>query len=169
MRDILQGFTMYVNGDDFGEDTEELTLPVPTPTTQNYRGGGMDLAVEMPMFALEAMEITIKQAGQSVRVQRMCAKGPGSRDSFQFRGAVQSDSDGSIAAHVIVVEGSANADSRDSWNRGEKVGFNWKINNLRYFRYEADGEVIHEVQAWPPKRIVYGVDQLASVNAALGY
>ncbi len=169
MRDILQGFTMYINSEDFGEDTEELTLPIPVPTTQTYRGGGMDLAVDMPMLALEAMEISVKQAGQSTKIQRLCAQGPGNRESFQFRGAVQSDDDGTIAAHVVVVEGSANGDSRDAWNRGEKVGFNWKINNIRYFRYEADGEVIHEIQAWPPKRIVYGVDQLANVNAALGY
>jgi len=169
MRDILQGFTMYINGDDFGLDTEEITLPIPIPKMQEYRGGGMDLAVNMPLMAIEALEITVKQAGHNVKVQRLFAKGPGSRESFQFRGAVQSEDDGSIESHVIVVEGSANGDSRDAWNRGEKSGMSWKINNLRYFRYEADGEVIHELQAWPPKRTVYGVDQLAGVNAALGY
>ena len=45
MRQLLQGFTMYIDSSDFGYDCEEVTLPIPTPVTQKYRGGGMDLSV----------------------------------------------------------------------------------------------------------------------------
>lgn len=43
------------------------------------------------------------------------------------------------------------------------------MNSIKYMRYEADTDVIHELQAWPPKRIINGVNQLNELNQALGY
>ncbi|QPC87147.1 phage tail protein [Mesorhizobium sp. NBSH29] len=169
MRHILQGFTMYIGGADFGYDAEEVTLPIPTPVTQEYRGGGMDLGVNQPMAALEAMEATVKMAGHNPAILKSMAKGPGQTTRITFRGAVLSEATGLIQAHVCVIEGAPNAGSRDTWQRGEKSGIEFLMNGIIYFRYDVGDELIHEVGAWPPVRVIDGINQLTAINAALGY
>lgn len=169
MRHILQGFTMFMDGLDFGIDTEEVDLPMPTPMTQDYRGGGMDLAVSQPMAAIEALEITVKMAGHNPDIMSRMALRPGRTSRITFRGGVLRELDGGIAAHVCVVEGAINGGTRDRWQRGEKSGIEFMVNGVRYFRYEADTRVIHELQAWPPRRVINGENQLADLNVALGY
>lgn len=169
MRHILQGFTMYIDSADFGYDTEEITLPIPTPVTQEYQGGGMDLKVAQPLAALEAMEATIKIAGHNPDIMRKLGKGPGQTTRVTFRGAVLAEATGRIEAHVCVIEGAPNGSSRDTWQRGEKSGLEFMINGIIYFRYDVEDTIVHEVSAWPPRRIVDGVDQLNAINQALGY
>ena len=169
MRHILQGFTMFINGSDFGLDCEEVELPIPTPLTQEYRGGGMDLGATTPMAAIEALEVTVKMAGHSPEIMKLMALAPGRTSRVTFRGGVLREMDGGIATHLAIIEGCLNGGSRDRWQRGEKSGVEFVINGIKYFRYEADSEIIHELQQWPPRRIVNGVDQLAELNQALGY
>lgn len=169
MRHILQGFTMFLDGADYGIDTEEVGLPFPTPVTQEYRGGGMDMAMTQPMAALEALSITVKMAGQNPEIMKRMGLGPGKTQLVTFRAGVLTESNGIIVPHVCVVQGCINGTDRDRWNRGEKVGFEFVVNGINYLRYEADQEVIHELRAYPPRRIINGVDQLADLNAALGY
>jgi P2 family phage contractile tail tube protein len=169
MRHILHGFTMYIDGDDYGYDTETVTLPSPTPATQEYQGGGMDLKVAQPMAALDALEATVKMAGQNPDIMKRMAKGPGQTSRITFRGAVLDQPTGSYVTHIAIVEGCPNFGSRDEWQRGEKAGLEFTVNGITYYRYEAGSDVVHEVQAWPPKRVVNGIDQLAAINAALGY
>lgn len=169
MRHILQGYTMFLDGLDFGIDTEEVELPLPTPMTQEYRGGGMDLAVNQAMSAIEALEVTVKMAGHNPEIMRRMALGPGQTTRVTFRGGVLRELDGGIAAHVCIVEGAINGGTRDRWQRGEKGGVEFVMNSIRYLRYEADADVIHELQAWPPRRIINGINQLSQLNAALGY
>lgn len=169
MRYTLQGFTMFMDGLDFGIDTEEVELPIPTPITQEYRGGGQDLGLTMPMAAIEALEVTVKMSGHNPAVLGRMALGPGITTRISFRGAVQVERTGGISAHLCVINGSLNGGTRDRWQRGEKSGLEFIVNGIDYFRYEADTAIIHELQVWPPKRVVNGVDQLAQINAALGY
>ncbi|EFO32138.1 phage tail tube protein FII [Roseibium sp. TrichSKD4] len=169
MRHILQGFTMFIDGDDYGIDTEEIELPIPTPTEQTYRGGGMDLEVNMPMAALEALEATVKMSGHSPDVMKMLGRGPGKKKRITFRGAVLEERDGETVPHVCVIEGVPMAGSRDRWQRGEKSGLEFKISGITYFRYDVKDAPVHEIQHYPPKRIIDGVDELAGINAALGY
>lgn len=169
MRHILQGFTMFMNGSDFGIDTEEVELPVPTPLTQEYRGGGMDVAVAMPMAAIEALQVTVKMAGHNPQIMKRMALRPGRTTRVTFRAGILREDEGAIVSHVCIVEGCINGGSRDRWQRGEKSGVEFVMNGIKYLRYEADSDVIHEIRAWPPKRVINGVDQLAELNAALGY
>ncbi|RBO90522.1 phage major tail tube protein [Pseudochrobactrum asaccharolyticum] len=169
MRHILQGFTMYIDGLDFGIDTEEVDLPLPNPVTQEYRGGAMDLAVNQAMSAIEALECTVKMAGHNPDIFKRMALRPGQTTRITFRGAMLRELDGGIATHVCIVEGALNGGTRDRWQRGEKGGIEFSVNSIKYMRYEIDNDVVHELQAWPPKRVIDGVNQLNGVNAALGY
>ena len=168
MRHILQGFTMHIEGEDFGYDTEEITIPIPTPKTQEYQGGGMDMAVNQPMGAIEALEVTVKMSGHNTSIMKRMAKGPGKTTTVHFRGAVLTERNGAYAAHVVAVEGCVNGGSRDTWQRGEKSGLEFVINGITFFQYEEDDTVIHRLSAWPPERVVNGVDELADIKRILG-
>jgi uncharacterized protein len=139
MRPLLQGFTMYIDSSDFGYDCEEVTLPIPTPVTQEYRGGGMDLSVAQPLAALEAMEATVKMAGHNPDILRRMAKGPGQTTRITFRGAVLNEPAGMVEAHVCVIEGAPNAGSRDAWHRGEKAGVHRQGHRLLPLRRPGPG------------------------------
>lgn len=169
MRHILQGFTMSIGGSDFGYDTDTIELPNPTPLTQEYRGGGMDLGVNQPMAALEPLEATIKMLGHNPEIMKLMARGPGRTSRLTFRGAVLDEPSGSYITHIAIVEGCPNFGSRDEWKRGEQSGLQFIVNGIVYYRYEAGSDLIHEVQAWPPKRFINGVDEIAGINQALGY
>ncbi len=168
MRDILQAFTMKMDGEDFGYDTEEVTIPIPTPKTETYLGGGMPLEVDQPMGAIEPLEITVKMLGHSKTVIERMATGPGQRRRIFFRGAVREELSGNDVAHVITAEGSINGGSHDTWTKGAKSGLEFKINGVIYFKYEIADSIKHEISAWPPIWIVNGQDQLLTVNQILG-
>lgn len=169
MRFILQAFTMFIEGNDYGYDTEEVELPVPNVVRQDYRGGGMDLGVKLGLAALEPLECKVKLAGNNPDVLKLLARGPGQSIQVTFRGAVMNDLNGSTEAHLAIIDGQFNEASRDRWQRGEKSGIEFTIDGIMYYRYESGVDVIHELQAWPPKRIVNGIDQLNAINGALGY
>ena len=169
MRHILQAFTMFVNGKDFGYETEEVELPLPVPKEQTYNPGGVDLEVNLQMGKIEALEATVKISGTSPDLLSLCGKGPGQTDRFTFRGSVLSEINGGYVPHVCIIEGALNGGSRDRWQRGEKSGLELMIKGIVYFRYEVGSdEVLHELQLYPPKRIVNGVDHLKDINQHLG-
>ncbi len=127
------------------------------------------MALALPMSAIEVLECTVKMSGLNPSIMGKMAQGPGVVNRLTFRGAVLREQEGGISTHICTIEGAVNASSRDRWQRGEKVGTEFMVNGIRYMRYEVDSLVVHELQAFPPKRIVNGVDQLNDVNTALGY
>jgi len=169
MRDILQGFTAYFNGRDQGIDCEEVGLPTPTNVRQEYRGGGMDLAVNQGMAALEPLEATFRFSGHSVNALRAVGQGPGKNITVTVRGGVLDSLTGVTTAHVVILVGQFNEFSRDNWQRGEKGGIELTMSGIQVYRYEVGGAILHDIQAYPPRRVIDGVDQLADLNAILGY
>ncbi|MGH0003978.1 phage major tail tube protein [Pseudovibrio ascidiaceicola] len=169
MRDIMQGFTMYVEGQNHGIDTEVVKLMMPKAKTQEYQGGGMDMAVNQPMASLEAMEIGVKFSGLNVDVSELIARRPGLKVRTSFRLAVKDGVTGNVIPHVAVCLGEYNSDSADDLQRGEKAGFDLLIQGVTYFKRMAGPRVIHLLNAYPPRRVVGGVDQLKDINYALGY
>ncbi|KZL17699.1 Phage tail tube protein FII [Pseudovibrio axinellae] len=169
MRDVMLGFTMFVAGKDHGIDTEVVKLMMPKSVTQEYRGGGMDLGINQPMAALEPIEIGIKFSGLNTDIAAMIGQQPGMKIRTTFRLAVKDKANGNVIPHVAVVEGEFNGDSTDDLQRGEKAGFDALIQGVSYYKRMAGTQIIHHLQAYPPKRIINGVDHLEQVNNALGY
>jgi uncharacterized protein len=169
MRDVLQGFTCFFDGVDHGIDCEEIGIPTPKVVTQEYRGGGMDLAVNQGLAALEPLEATFKFAGHARDILARVARGPGKKITVTARGAVMDVLTGETVAHVAIMTGELNDHSRDNWKRAEKGGIEVTMNGMIAYRYEIGGKVIHDVAAYPPRRVINEIDELAAINSALGY
>ena len=55
----------------------------------------------------------------------------------------------------------------DTWQGGQKSGWSFTV-SLRYYRYNQNGENIHEIDVLNMKRVINGVDQLAQHRANIG-
>jgi uncharacterized protein len=164
----LQGFTMYIDGTGFHTDTKSVTLPVITPMQNEYRGGGMALAVNLIHASLEPMESQISMHGHNPELMKYLSKGPGQRRRVQFRSAVLNEETGIVVPHVAIVSGSLVMTSRGEMSRGSDSGTEFKITGVDYFRFDVGQNIQEEVSASPPRWISDGIDQLAAINAALG-
>lgn len=169
MRDILQGFTLYVAGVDHGIDCEEITLPQPKAVMQKYRGGGMDLEVDLAMAGLDALEAKFKFAGHSRDILKQLVTGPTKFLTVTARAAVMNPLEGTTQAHVIVLNGKFNESNRDAWKRTDKGGMEVTMSSIITYRYEIDNAVVHDIQAYPPRRVINGINELSEINSILGY
>lgn len=165
MKDILEGFTMWIDGEDYGLEVETVTIPFPQFKKATYLGGGMAMATDQYFKTIDPMEVSIKMAGQATRLQTFI----GIKKRVTFRGAVMVEADGSVQKHICVAEGKIAANGRDAWSRGEKVGTDFTLGAITYLRYEIDSTIKHELQAWPPMLVIDGVNHLSAINPALGY
>ena len=168
MKHVLQAFTMHIDGVDHAYDTEEVTIPIPTPMTEEYKGGGMPMAVNQPMGMFEALEATVKMAGHSPEVLQHMAKSPGKTTLVHFRGAVRPEPSADDVAHVVSIQGCVNGGSHDTWTKGGKSGLEFVINGIIYFKYEVADKILQEVGAYPPIWNINGTDELFGVNQILG-
>jgi len=168
MRQILRGFTMWVGGDDYGYETEELQCALPDESYVEHKYGGAVMTAQIPMITVSLLEPTIKLASHNPKLAGMLMRPPGVVDTFTFRSALIDETDGTTRANVIVYEGRLAAPKADAWSREDTAGMEYTIKGVRYFRYEIGGETLHEIALMPAKLIMGGVDQLAGINAALG-
>ncbi len=168
MRQILRGFTMWVNGYDYGYEVEELQAALPDEVYTDHSYGGAVMAAQIPMIKIAALEPTMKFASHNPRLAELLMQRVGATNTFTFRAGLTNELDGVTVPNVIIYEGRLAAPSPDAWSRDEKAGMGYSIKGVRYFRYEIGSEPIHEIGLMPAKLVVNRVDHLADLNQALG-
>jgi phage tail tube protein FII len=170
MQHILRGYTMYVSGNDYGYETEEVSCPMPDQvyTERNY--GGAVMTAQVPMQKIGLLEPTIKLDTYNPSMVRLLLRPPGVRDIFTFRAALVSELDGANASNLVIYEGQLAGPSPDQWAREDKAGIEFTIKNVVYYRHEIGGELMHEIGLNPAKMVVGTRDLLRSngYNTALG-
>lgn len=168
MRQILRGFTMWVNGYDYGYEVEELQCALPDEVYVEHQYGGAVMTAQIPMLKIGLLEPTIKLASHNPRLAELLLAGPGVTNTFTFRAALIDEIDGATTPNLIVYEGRLATPAPDAWTREDKAGMGYTIKGVRYFRYELGGQAVHEVSLFPAKMVVNRLDRLAGINEALG-
>lgn len=168
MRQILRGFTMWVNGIDFGYEVEELQCALPEEVYTEHMYGGAVMTAQVPMVKIGLLEPTMKFASHNPRLSELLLAAPGAVNTFTFRAALIDEIDGATSPNLIIYEGRLASPSADAWSREDKAGMGYTIKGVRYFRYEIGNEPIHEIGLYPAKMIVNRVDRLSGINDALG-
>lgn len=162
---VLKNFALFVDGRGFAGNVEELQLPELQLTTEDFRGGGMDMpiSVDMGMEALAASFTTTKHDADTLA---LFGVGPGNTVPLTARGALES-MDGTATAVTVTMRGEIKSVSPDAWKPGSKATHQYTV-SLSYYKYEQGGTVIHEIDAMNMVRIVNGTDRLAAQRSALG-
>ena len=92
--------------------------------------------------------------------------GPNQLVQWTFRGALESE-DGTVRAAVANMRCWCSEVDWGDWKPGEQAALKLKA-EVRYYKLEHDGAVVHEIDADNMVRIVNGTDRLEAQRAALG-
>lgn len=156
---------MFIDGMSLDGDVPSLSLPKLTVKTEEYRGGGMDAAVDMDM-GLEKLEASFTTNG--IRKEALKYFGVFDQTGFNasFRGAFKGQK-GATTGAVATLRGGLREVDPGEWSPGSKAEFKYAV-SVTYYKLEIDGRVMYEIDPVNSVRVIDGVDQLASVRTILG-
>jgi P2 family phage contractile tail tube protein len=163
--DILKNMALFVDGRGYAGNVEELTLPKLTLKTEEFRNGGMDAPIEIEL-GMEKLECEFTLTKFDKAMLKLFGLASGQLTPLTIRGAVISDN-GLQTPVVVNLQGIIREMDPGNWKPGEKATLKIMV-ALRYYKLTHGGDVVHEIDIPNMVRKIGGVDQLATVCAALG-
>lgn len=161
---ILKNFTVSVDGRGYIGRIETCKLPELTINGVDYRGGGMDAPVELDM-GMQKLEAQLEFAEYDPELIKLW--GLFNADvPLVLRGAIQRQGESAVPV-VIRMVGGVKQLSRGDWQTGQNSKLTVSVAASMY-QESIGGETLVDIDILNFVRIVGGVDQLASVRAALG-
>jgi P2 family phage contractile tail tube protein len=161
----LTNFVAFADGKGYVGLVPELNLPKLTLKTEEYRGGGMDTPVAV-VTGTEKLEASFTLAEYNAAVLSLWGIAPGADKQFVFRGAMQRQGEDAQAI-VATIGGRIKELDPGTWKAGDQASLKVSI-AVTYYRLTINGADVIEIDVVNMKRIINGVDQLASQRAALG-
>ncbi|AZL70193.1 MULTISPECIES: phage major tail tube protein [Pseudomonas] len=163
--ETLANLNLFVDGVSFQGDVPSLTLPKLTLKMEEYRPGGMDMAVEMDQ-GMEKQEAAFTTTGVRRESLKFFGLADGNGFNGTFRGAFKGLK-GQINPVVVTLRGTLKEVDMGDWKSGDKAEIKHSV-GVTYYKLEVDGRLVYEIDALGMKRVIDGVDQLAAQRAALG-
>lgn len=162
---VLRGFNLFVDGRGFAGKIAELVLPKLTIKTEEYRAGGMDAPIELDV-GMEKLECSLTLEDFSADVMKQFGLSHNQPVSLTCRGALGLG-DEKVVPVVVKAQGMFKEQDLGTWKPGEKLQHKATV-NLKYYRYDQDGELVHEIDIENMVRIVDGKDMMAETRSAIG-
>ncbi len=162
---VLRNFNAFVNGVGYAGRISEVELPELAVKTEEHRGGGMDGVAEIDM-GLEVMTAKYTFAEYAKQVIGLWGNMDGNGARVQLRGALQRDNEAAIPM-TVDIHGGFKTNTLGTWKAGD-LASNEAVQTIRYLKIQMGDDVVVEIDIDNMIRIVDGVDQLASIRAAIG-
>mgnify|MGYP000105799673 CR=1 FL=1 len=162
---VLIDFAWYQDGSGLIGRCPKVKLPELTKVVEEYIAGGMAAPIDIDMGMVEKMEITPSLAEPNVETIKLFGLSNGNEKPFTFRGALRGKGD--AVPMVIRTTGRVIGLNIDEIERKKLASTECKI-TVATLKVEINGEVLIDIDAEGGKFVVGGVDQRASINAALG-
>ena len=162
---VLKNVNLFVDGRGYAGQVMELNLPKLTVKMEEHRDGGMDAPAEIDM-GMEKLECDFSTSNIDAELLNSWGLAPGNLVPATFRGALESE-DGAVTPVTVSVRGNVKEIDYGTWKPGEKVPLKCMM-ALRYYKFEHDGTVVHEIDVDNMIRTVNGTDRLEQQRAALG-
>lgn len=158
----IRNFNAFVDGISYFGLIDEGKLPDLKINTAGFRGAGTDAPVGVDM-GMEAMSAELTFAEWDPVLQKKL----GRIERFVFRPAAMGE--GSFDADTIIATcgGLVTMAEYGNLKPGEKATLKMTL-DLRYYRFEQNGEELWEIDIEAGKRVIGGVDQLADMRRAMG-
>ena len=164
-RNVLKNFNLFVDGRGLAGQIEEFTPPKLNLKMDEFRAGGMDAPLGIPM-GMEKLEASFSILCYDTSVLSAWGVAAGSSTRFVARGALESF-DGTVTPIVHTMAGRIRELDYGNYKPGDKAPVKVTM-ELSFYRFEQGEQVIHEIDIENFSRIVDGVDVLAAQRAALG-
>lgn len=164
-RDIRKNFNAFVDGRGYAGQVDEFNAPKLTLQTEEFRGGGMDVPIDVTM-GMEKMVTDFSLMAYDRNVLALFGVTEGARVPLVLREQLESF-DGTTTAVVHTMRGKITELDPGTSKPGSlpllKVAM-----SLTYYKMQHGDQVVHEIDAENMVRIINGVDILAAARNALG-
>ena len=161
-KSIVRGFSLFAAGENFAGYVKNIKLPDFKIVTGERRSGDLDFTTKVDL-GMEALDLGFTLFGYSKRALKQFGLFSGSKSQFTIKGAILEGSDESTVTHHVT--GFVTEMTPNEWVGGEdtEIGF---VVSIDYYKLDYDSVIMHEIGEG--KRIINGVDQLASLRKSLG-
>ncbi|MFF7861458.1 phage major tail tube protein [Pseudomonas monteilii] len=163
--EMLANMNLFIDGVSFQGEIPSLTLPKLTLKTEEHRAGGMDMPIEMDM-GMEKMEASYTSTGVRKESLKFFGLADGNAFNGTFRGTYKIQR-GETKPVIVTLRGTQKEIDFGDWKPGDKAELKHGV-AVTYYKLEVGGETIYEIDPVGMKRVINGVDQLASQRRDLG-
>lgn len=163
---VLKNMNLFVDGRGYAGRVDDVTLPKLTLKTEEHRGGGMDLPVDLDM-GMERLEATMTVPDFSADLFRSFGLLDSQGIPMTVRGAIQAQGDAQATPVVVNLRGGWKEIDPGTWKPGDKNALSLTA-TLSYMKLSIGGEELIEIDAVNMIRRINGADQLSGQREALG-
>ena len=163
--DILKYLNLFFDGRGLAGKIEEYNPPDLVVSTEEFRGGGMDVPIDIDM-GMEKMTSSFVLTSYDADVLALWGVKDGGQVQMTAKGSLESP-DGTTTAVSHAMSGKIISIARGTWGSGNKPSLTITT-SLTYYRETHGTRVLHEIDAVNMIRSIGGVDQLAAHRANIG-
>lgn len=162
----LKNLNLYIDGNGYLGEIEEVELPKIMLKMDDFRGGGMLGPVEIDM-GLDKIELGVTMAGLIAGV--IASFGAPATDAAltRFAGAYQNDQTGQVQAVEIACLGRWKEIDWGNAKAGDNTQHKYKL-TCTYYSLSVDGVPWMEIDLINAIFVVFGQDRYADIRAAIG-
>lgn len=158
----IKNFNAFIGAVSYFGRVTEGKLPELKLKNSDYRGGGMDAPVAVPM-GQEMMEAELTFAEWNAQLY----KAWGNRDRIVMRPAAQGEEDFGADTYIFTMAGRIKDVTGDPLKVADDASLKL-VMAVDYFKVELNGETLIDIDVENAVRIVAGVDQMAAMRVAMG-
>lgn len=163
---VLKNLNLFVDGQGYAGRIDEITLPKLTIQTEEHRGGGMDLPVELDMgMAALTGQATVSDIDPALFASFGLLSSEG--QPITVRGGTQAQGNPAVTPVTVNMRGSWKEIDFGGWKPGAKAPLTLAY-TLTYYKLTIDGTELIEIDAINMIRKINGTDQLEAMRTALG-
>lgn len=158
----IRNFNAFVDGVSYFGRVKSGKMPELSLNTVEHRAGGMDAPIMIDM-GMDALEAELVFSEWSPELMRAFA----TRTRFVLRAGALGEDDFQSDSIVFTLGGRITKQAQDDFAAGEDVMLTLTM-NVDTFRLEHNGDAVIDIDIEAGKRVIGGIDQLASIRASMG-
>lgn len=164
-RDVRKQAHLFFDGRGYAGQLVEFNAPKLTLKTEEFRGGGMDVPVDIEQ-GMEKLTTDFSLKCYDRYILSWFGMGEGRQASFVVREALESFN-GTTKNVTHTMRGKITEIDPGTSKPGESPEMRVSI-SLSYYKLEHDGYLVHEIDPENMVRVINGVDLLTQIRDVLG-
>lgn len=162
----VMGANLTVAGKSMLDKLESVSVPVPQVVTEEFDGAGLPMKIDVKLGKVEVLKSTFTIVGLDSDLQKQMSIFPNQDVDFIINGYALDDV-GAQTNVVCTMRGFLKATEGDAIAGSTLAKTNYEI-SCRYYKYEENGEKIHEIDNSNAVMIIGGVDLRPGMKEGLG-
>lgn len=163
---IMRNFVVHLDGTPLKGEGDELKIPALELQTEEYRGGGMDIPIEVDL-GMKMLEASFKLFSFTDEIFKRFGLSPGNTVPLTFRGHLVGEN--KVTRRVIVnMRAVIKKVDPGNWNTGKRADLD-VVAAVHYFKLTHGETIVVEIDPFNSIRRINGVDQLTEMRINLGY